>query len=430
MFKQSNIRVDFTKADYTDINFSDKDKQILKELAKEVTEIASRPIMEERKRLWTNHNKLKRTRPLILCDPENGWNEIIREEDIKCQNSIARHWEYHLRKQIFWGNEMNDDYVVEHYFDVPHVYEKRSWGVGDSSIGGDSYRDDGGAYHIDTLLEDYDKINTIVKPQINIDYETTDKVLDIAHEVFDEILDVRLRTIWFWSVGLTDEFAFLRGMEKLMFDFYDYPEKVHELMELLMKGTLEKLDFLEKNNLFSLNNDSTYVGSGGVGFSDELPGKDFNGNVCTRNMWGLAESQITVGVAPDMFEEFIFPYQKKMMERFALSCYGCCEPMDQRFDIVKTVSNLRRVSVSPWANKEIMSEKLKGEYIYSLKPSPSPLALSKLNEDIVRNEIRDALNKTKNNCVEIIMKDNHTLGNNPDNLTRWVQIAREEIGRV
>jgi hypothetical protein len=27
------------------------------------------------------------------------------------------------------------------------------------------------------------------------------------------------------------------------------------------------------------------------------------------------------------------------------------------------------------------------------------------------------------------MKDNHTLGGNPDNLVRWVRIAREEIDR-
>jgi len=28
------------------------------------------------------------------------------------------------------------------------------------------------------------------------------------------------------------------------------------------------------------------------------------------------------------------------------------------------------------------------------------------------------------------MKDNHTLSGNPQNITRWVEIAREEIARV
>jgi hypothetical protein len=32
--------------------------------------------------------------------------------------------------------------------------------------------------------------------------------------------------------------------------------------------------------------------------------------------------------------------------------------------------------------------------------------------------------------VEAIMKDNHTIGNNPQNVIRWCQIAREEAERV
>ncbi len=32
--------------------------------------------------------------------------------------------------------------------------------------------------------------------------------------------------------------------------------------------------------------------------------------------------------------------------------------------------------------------------------------------------------------VEVIMKDNHTIGNDPRRVVRWVQIAREEAERV
>ena len=426
MFEHLNIRVNFNKADYSTLSFSDHDKHVLRELAKEVGEMANWKSMEDKKSLWIKHNKLEKTRPLIFCDPEHGWNEIITDEQVKCQNSIARHWEVYLRKKIFWGKNMKDDLVVEPYFNLSHVYQEKQW----SMVGKEDprkFREDGGAFHIDTILEDYSKMNEITKSKINIDYAITENLLQLAREVFDGLLEVRLNTVWFWSVGLTDEFAFLRGMEKMMFDFYDYPDEVHRVMNILFEGTMEKLNFLENNNLLSLNNDGTYVGSGGIGFSDELPGKGFEGHVNTKNMWGLIESQITVGVSPDMFKEFVFPYHRKLAERFGLICYACCEPMDQRLDIVKAMPNLRRVSVSPWANKEIMSDKLADNYIYSLKPSPSHLALPHMNEDVVRNEIKDFLRITKNNIVELVMKDNHTLGNNPRNLTRWVEIVKEEI---
>lgn len=69
--------------------------------------------------------------------------------------------------------------------------------------------------------------------------------------------------------------------------------------------------------------------------------------------------------------------------------------MDQRFDIVKTASNLRRVSVSAWANKEIMADKLKHDYIYSMKPTPSHLAVPVMDQEIVRKEIREVLRITR-----------------------------------
>lgn len=433
MFSQGNFRVNFNAADHSSLVFPDSDRQILRELALQVAEIASRPVMAEHRDLWYRHNQLEATRPLILCDPENGWNEIITDDQIRCQNDIARHWEFHFRKQIFWGDQMGDDYVVEPVFEIPHVYQETPWTVAGSKHQGTLHTtlSNGGAYHIDTILEDYALIDRIVKPTMTLDQAKTETLQSLARELFGDILTVRIHTPWSWSYGgLTDEFAFLRGMENMLYDFYDEPDSVHAVMDLLARGTLERLDFLESNHLLALNNDGTYVGSGGMGYTRELPAADFAGPVRTRDMWALAESQITIGVSPDMFAEFIYPYQKRIMDRFGLVCYGCCEPMDDRFDIIKASDNLRRVSVSPWANKPLMAEKLGADYVYSWKASPSPLALPQLDEDVVRKELRDYLAVTRDNRVEIIMKDNHTLGKNPRNLTRWVEIARTEIARL
>ena len=432
MFKHDNFRVDFNTADYSDLTFSPKDREVLRRLAGEIAEIAARPVMDERRKLWFAHNALGKTRPLILCDPENGWNEIITDDQIECTNSVARHWECFLRKQLFWGNRMDDDYVVEAKLFMPYVFQSTPWRVAgrDKVVTMHSTDLTGGAYHIDPVLDDYAQLKDLVKAELIVDYPTSARVLALAQETLGDLLEVTQDTAWYWSVGLTDEFAFLRGLEKLLYDFYEEPDGIHALMERLCQGQLERLDFLEANGLFTLNNRSHYVGSGGIGFTNELPGDDFAGKVGTRHLWALAESQVTVGISPDMFAEFIFPYQKRVMERFVLTCYGCCEPMDNRIDLVKTVKNLRRVSVSPWANKPIMAEKLGHDYVYSLKVSPTPLSMPSLDEDHVRKELRVQLQAAKGCCLELIMKDNHTLGKNPRNLTRWVEIAREEIAAL
>ena len=72
-------------------------------LAENVAILAARPIEGEKRKLWEKHNSLQGIRPLIFCDPENGWNEIFPESKLKCNGELARKWEIVLRKEIFWG---------------------------------------------------------------------------------------------------------------------------------------------------------------------------------------------------------------------------------------------------------------------------------------------------------------------------------------
>jgi len=215
-------------------------------------------------------------------------------------------------------------------------------------------------------------------------------------------------------------------LQQIMFDMVDNPDLVHRLMSILRDGTLAMLDYLEEERLLSRNDDGTYVGSGGLGWSDELPQPDFDAEVRCCDMWGFAESQETVGMSPEMFAQFVFPYQRPILERFGLNCYGCCEPLDKRWHVVAQIPNLRRVSMSPWADWAKMAEVLGGRYIFSLKPSPTDLAMDTFDEERIRIELREALQTTRECRVEVIMKDNHTIRNDPRRVVRWVQIAREE----
>ncbi len=405
------------------IFIDETDREILRRLAEEMAAVAARDIESEKKKLWHRHNALEKTRAVIFCDPENGWNEIITADQILCQGDLAKRWEMTLRKEIYWGREMGDDKVVEAVFNVGYVFDESDWGMHETVSRSQAQ----GSYHWDAPLKDYSDLDKLHAPRIVVDYENTDKLLDLAKATFAGILDVRLKGTWWWTLGMTWTLINLRGLTQFMMDMYDHTDELHQLMSILRDGHLAKLDFLEENKLLSLNNDNTYVGSGGFGFCDELPQSDFDGLIRTKNMWGFCESQETVSVSPEMFEEFIFGYQLPIMERFGLNCYGCCEPLDTRWHVVKQFPRLRRISVSPWAKIEKMAEYLGDKYIFSLKPSPADLAVPQIDEDRIRSELRKALEITKGCRVEIIMKDNHTLGNNPENARRWCQIAREEV---
>ncbi|GIV19586.1 MAG: hypothetical protein KatS3mg023_1337 [Armatimonadota bacterium] len=403
---------------------SQRDRQVLRELAKQVADLAARPVEAEKRELWYRHNALEPTRPLVFCDPENGWNEILTPDKLQCEGGLARGWEWHLRRELFWGEQMRDDKVIEPYFNVGHVYTETDWGLRETRIGGEG----GGAWRWEAPLRSYDDMDKLRFPQIRVDYEATEELLQLAQETLGDILHVRLKTTWWWSFGMTQTLVYLRGLEQIMYDMVDCPDNVHRLMAFLRDGHAARIDFLEKNGLLYLNNDGSYVGSGGFGWTHELPQPDFYGHVRTIDMWGFAESQETVGISPEMFEEFIFPYQLSLLERFGLNCYGCCEPLDSRWHVVERFPRLRRVSMSPWVNVEVMAERLGNRYIFSWKPHPGVLAADTFDEDFVRQTLRRGLRALrKNDCrVEMIMKDCHTIRHDPQRVIRWVQIAKEE----
>lgn len=53
----------------------------LRELAKNIAEIAALPVQNEKKRLWLEHNMRRSTRPLVVLG-EVPWNEMNVNEDI------------------------------------------------------------------------------------------------------------------------------------------------------------------------------------------------------------------------------------------------------------------------------------------------------------------------------------------------------------
>ena len=414
---------------------SGHDKEILRELARRLRALAERPEEAAKMQLWRDHNDLKDTRPMIYVDLENGWNELLPQEfTCQCEGEMAQEWEMWLHKELIYGEKMKDDKPLEAKFYLPYQAHDTRWGI-DKTVIGDPLSGEAFTWEhpiTEEMMEDDVDMSTLIKtPRITVDWEATEAYTAIAHDVFDGILTVERRHWWWWGMELTHPYVDLRGMEGLMIDFYDYPEKVHEILNLFTEGYLAKIDFLEQNGLFTPNTGNCYVGSGGLGLTGDLnPSAAVPASA--RDIWGFHESQETSEVSPAMFAEFVLPYQLRLAERFGLNYYGCCEGLDKRWEYVRQIPRLRRVSVSQWADAAAMSELLGGDYVYCRKVSPTDIAVPEIDEDYIRGRLHGLLVNCKahGNHVELIMKDNHTIANRPENPYRWVQIAREEVSRV
>lgn len=412
---------------YEGIHITEGDRSILRALAEQVYSLSQRPGEQEKKWLWTAHNDLKTHYPVIFIDPENGWGEIIPQASLCCRDDLARAWEMKLRKQVHWGTVLRDDRVISDSFEVPYAYGDTGWGLKVNRVGGGH----GGAYKAESVLADYERDFPRLRfPEIQVDYEQSAALLDMAEQVFEGVMPVRRYNAWWWSLGLTWSYIDLRGFEEFLCDFMLEPEYLHKTMDFLCQGTLDRIDRLERDGLLHQNTGNDYVGSGGFGFTEDILPVPPGQKVTTADMWGFVESQETVAVSPDNYAEFILPYHKRLAERFALNCCCCCEPYDTRWQYLKQLPNLRRISCSPWSKRERTEELLGDRYVASIKLSPTPLASMHMDEDLVRSQLREALEASVNCVPELIMKDNNTLGGNPRNASRWVEIAREEIARL
>jgi len=401
---------------------SSRDARLLRELARRVAEIAHQPIMAERREMWTRHNMLQRQRPMVLVFPEGSWRELLPQSALSCESAEARRMEWELRHRIYYHEHIPDDTVIEDNWLVPKAVSVSGWGLEPEH---EPSAQDTGAWGFRPVIHDEGDLELLTFPRVSYDRQETARRLAQAHALFDGVLDVRLVGIQHISFHLMNIYCQLRGLEQVMWDMYDQPDMLHRAMHILEEGHHRLIDQYLALGLLDLNNDGTYHSSGGVGYTRELPAPGYRpGHVRTRDMWSSAEAQEMAEVSPAMHREFILTYEKRLLARFGLNGYGCCENLADKLDDVFTIPRLRRISISPFAPVEPCAERLGSEYIFSWKPHPSHL-VGQFDEGRIRRYLENGLRATRGCVVEMILKDTHTCEHHSERFTRWTEIACE-----
>lgn len=411
---------------------TDSDVAILRRLAHRKAEIAANPVNLERKRLWYELDKGTGGRPMVLAEIMGVPNETLPFSVTECQNPGLQILEYRLRAEIYQFEVLKDDHVVEPWIDMAWKVKIGDFGVKEIVKYGDN---DGKMasmawdHPIKDLDLDFEKLHF---RSHEVDRAGTYERRELWEKIFDGILPSRIRGAYWWTMGMTWDAIKLIGLENLMLYMYDNPEGLKRLMAFLRDELIHLAQWLEREGLLTLNNENDYTGSGSIGYTDDLPQKTRGAgeSVCLKDQWVLLESQETVGVGPKQFEEFVFPYQAAVGDLFGKCYYGCCEPVHNRWHILKKLPNLSRVSISPWADEAFMAEALGQDYVYSRKPLPTLVSTEIFDEKAIRQDISQTLSIAKDCRVELIMKDVHTLNNQPERLARWVEIAREVIEEI
>jgi hypothetical protein len=406
--------------------FTPHDRTILRDLAHRVAEIAALPQIADRRRRWVEHNSLRSRQPLMLIFPEGAWAELLPDSNLECREPAARSIEWNLRSRVYTFEHFQDDSVIEGEWVVDADVSHTGWGLEPVRTPSSESR---GAWRIEPVLRGPEDVKKLRQPDLINDAANHNRRLEEMHDLFGDILQVRRKGVAHISYHLWAQYIYLRGETDYMTDFVDAPEMVHEVMRFFTEGHKRLLAQMIERNLLNLNNDNTYQNSGGNGYTDQLPAPGFDpSRVRPADMWASAESQELAGVSPRMHRQFALDYERELLAPFGLIGYGCCEDLTRKIPDVLALPNMRRISISPFADVAACAEQIGGRAIFSWKPQPAHL-VGDFDSAAVRATILHTLDACRaSNCIlEIILKDTHTCEGKPERFDQWTQIARELI---
>jgi len=405
---------------------SAKDRNILRELAKKQLEYANSPANKETIRLWYLHNACKGERPMIHLEMGTFRREIIPKRQ-KCEGERARSVEDIILQSFTNHEAFADDKPVVDYYPVYERERLLPFGVvvetehAESPNGGrQGYRF---KYPIADLRDDFEIIK---KSEFHIQPGEAERERDFVNDIIGDILPVKTVSHSF-RIYPTFDMLRLMGTEQFFVALLEYPELVAKALDQLADDYIEYLRLLENKKMLHPTTSSELLTMGSFCFTEEL---DESTPVKAAGSWGHLNSQETVGVSPKTFAEIIAPSFNKLAAEFGLMSYGCCEPVHEIWDAVLSKwDNLRKLSIAPWCDEEIMGERLRGtNIIFHRKPSSNYLGVgTALDEDAFRAHVRKTVNAARGCTLEITQRDVYTINHDEAKARRYVEIIREEM---
>jgi hypothetical protein len=400
------------------------EKQRLRELAKKLLDYARRPVMAERKRLWYLHNRLAGERPMVVMEEGTFIADIL--PPLRCEHPLAARVERELLQPIAACETFDDDKVLPDFFPVYYPIGTEFLGQKQNHV----RASEGPGFHIESAFETLEEGLPLLRPsEYRRDTAAFERYEKAAEDILGDILPVvRKNSFNHWFFTPTQHVVNLMGMENMYCAMMAEAEDFHRLMRMVTDDLKRCLRWQEEQGLLVLNNGNDYMGSGSFCFSGELPGADFSGTIRSRDLWGHINSQESIGISPEQFAEFIYPYYEELAGEYGLVYYGCCEPVHAYWDTsLSRLPNLRKISISPWCDEDIMAERLSGgRVIYSRKPSPNFIGIkAEFDEEAFTAYIKKTAAAVKGRCrAEFIFRDIYTLHGNLSKTRKAVEITR------
>ncbi len=403
---------------------SARDRDILKRRAQTQLEYASSPQNGIILKKWRAQAAGRREAPPIRLLFSNFRHEVITPR-LQCQSEQARRIEAALLDTLVGRELFDDDTPVSPTFDMRWHTHIRPFGLQGAVTRAEGSNAQG--FHIDPVISDLvSEVDKLRGGSFGVDREATACQRELLEDVLGDILPVRI-VMGSLPGAITNPLVRLMGMENYYLAMFDCPDVVHQAMDMAITVYERHYDFLEDEQLLLPTNGFSPVGQESFAFTDELPTDTVTR---TTECWGFLESQETTAVSADNFGEFVFPYQQRLVDRFGLLSYGCCERVDAIWpDYLSTWPKLRKLSVSPFNDEPLIGEYLRGSrVVYYSKPRAELVTCDgPLNGEAITAYFKGVCEAASGCLFEISQREVGTIFGDFERGRHYVRLAKEAV---
>jgi len=414
-----------------------KEKDLLRELAKQYAELSALPQQQERYQRGRDINDLKPSRPMVWLD-EIPWHEmnIDNKLTLVCENDFARGMEQFFRRTLYRWEYIQGDMVVENKYAVLKHFTSTGMGVKvrEHLLSTDDHNHIISHSYLDQL-DTMEKVEAMHMPVLTAHPEVDKQNIDRANDILDGVLPVRLQGHNFGH-SPWDRIPRYRGVTTVLEDLAYEPDYTHAIIKKFTdaaRATMTQMEALGlfDSNISALHCTPPYVSDFGDDSNIGPLNPPFQVNsepAAMKNCWYRGMAQLFTDVSPKMFKDFELDYILPLMAEFGLVYYGCCEALESKIELLKTIPNLRKIGVSPWANAERCAEQIRGSYVFAHKPNPAHVS-GTFDEGATRKEIAHIIEVCqKYGCpFEFVIKDISTVTYKPQNLIDWARTVKDVI---
>jgi hypothetical protein len=290
-----------------EIVLKQEEVDVLRSLAEEWAKIASLPVHQEKALLWQKLNDLESERPMVWIN-EIPWHEMnYRDElSLRCENEWARSQEEYMRRTLYQWKHMPGDMILNPWLDCPLAIHSTDFGIiEDVDLAITDETSDIVSRHFNIQIRQMEDLEKIQLPVITHNQEATEIRFRLMEDIFGDILPVKKLVQTHICFTPWDYLIRWWGIEEAMTDLILRPDMVHAFYERMVQAWMVELDQFEAQNLLSLDCNNTRIGSGGYGYTSEMPGKPYDADrIGPHNMWGCSNAQIFSEVSPEMLWEW------------------------------------------------------------------------------------------------------------------------------